>query len=378
MKKMFLIFFGIILLISFSGCSQNINSSQSNSNSDNYVVSDPFENNSEEKTPAQKAIADIENLGVGNILYELPEKDSVDDFNIEYNGGVISLPVVFQYTNSNYEELPEKMSVGCAVAINGILQRIKTSDNSEDYVYVADFSPSDNTSGRKDKYIAEKSEMLIFEPEILEKDKDLDKLQISLISIQNPHHIMTTDYIDFFSRHSTTTSLVMSLTLNSPIKKYTEATISEDGYSVIENDNKTDKKYGEMCWINSFKIGITSIYSNINSDGKSDYSFDNNGKMKIGFVSSVGKDSGLDVPISERGDYLIAFFLNGKPHPYPDGSMYKSVYMEPDKLYVFEEMDFTDIVKPTDGVAFFPIPQIRNDGKFSHSSRINPVSIQNN
>ena len=79
--------------------------------------------------------------------------------------------------------------------------------------------------------------------------------------------------------------------------------------------------------------------------------------------------------MSSQGRYLVSMFVNGTPHAFPDGSIYKSIDMKPGKLYVYEAQDFSEILGECDTIVFLPVACLRDDGKCIMSHTVQSESI---
>ena len=307
----------------------------------------------EDKTA--KARKQLELLGNGNVTCEVENA-------LEYDGGTLELPCTVKY-DCGTKETPESMSTGCLIAINGVLQKLSCGEQKDTYMYIETFSPEDDIS-TDSQYRAQKQFTLSFEPQINEADKELTKLQLTVITIDNPLFRLEPEWPFAYLVHIAGTSSVHTITLNSPITKYTEDKISGDGFTELELTKEVAKEYSTMVNIASRNLaGNTAPFVNVDADGYSSFCFDENGKLNLGFITSVCDDSELSYQFMAQGRYLVSMFVNGSPHPFPDGSMYKSVDMAPGKLYVYEAEDFSGILSECDTIVFLPVACLRDDGK---------------
>ncbi len=315
------------------------------------VPQDSTTNDSTAAEPEDKAAKprkQLELLGNGNVICNI-------NGNVDYDGGALELSCTVKYDCST-KETPESMSTGCLIAINGVLQKFSCEDQKDTYMYIETFSPEDDIS-TDSQYRAQKQFTLSFEPQINEEDKDLTKLQLTVITVDNPLFRLKPEWPFAYLVHRTATSHVLTMTLNSPITNYTENNISGDGFTELELTKEVAKEYSTMVNVDSRNLsGNTAPFVNVDADGYSSFCFDENGKLNLGFITSVCDDMA-------QGRYLISMFVNGSPHPFPDGSMYKSVDMVPGKLYVYEAEDFSGILSECDSIVFLPVACLRDDGK---------------
>lgn len=292
----------------------------------------------EDLTPEErsaKAREKLISLGNGNVLCDIDDK--VDT--VEYNGGVMELPCSIEQSCKSEESFTD-VSTGCLIAINGVLQKISYGEQKDQYMYVQTYEKDDFIKENED-YTARKKITFSFEPQINEKDKDLTMLQLTIITVDNPLFRLQPEYPLGYLIHRAATSHVLKMTLNSPITNYTKDIISESGITELDLTDEVIEKYSEMANIAPKAITEnTRPFANVDSEYHSHFNFDENGKLDLGFITSVSEDGEFDFEISSQGRYLVSMFVNGAPHAFPDGSIYKSIDMKPGKLYVYEAQDF--------------------------------------
>lgn len=364
MKKFVKPITALFLALSITGCSSSPDELPSElvsvdfGGSQSAEISASQNDSSEEVKPDDdyaKALEKLLSLGNGNVSCNA-------DGNVEYNGGVMELSCTIKQS-CNSEEAFTDVSTGCLIAINGVLQKISCGEQKDEYMYIQTFE-KDDFSKENEQYVSRKRIKISFEPQINEEDKELTKLQLSVISVDNPLFRLQPECPKAFLMHRTGTSHVLSLTLNSPITNYTEDKISKDGFTELELTKEVANEYSTMVNIASRNLaGDTAPFVNVDADGYSSFCFDENGKLNLGFITSVIDDM-------SQSRYLISMFVNGSPHTFPDGSMYKSVDMVPGKLYVYETKDFSGILNECDTIVFLPVACLRDDGKciINHST----------
>lgn len=261
------------------------------------------------------------------------------------------------------------------IAINGVLQKISYGEQKDQYMYVQTYEKDDFIKENED-YTARKKITISFEPQINEKDKDLTKLQLTVISVDNPLFRLQPEYPVGFLMHRAATCTVRTLTLNSPITNYTKDEISESGITELDLTDEVIEKYSEMANIAPKAITEnTRPFANVDSEYHSHFNFDENGKLDLGFITSVSEDGEFDYEMSSQGRYLVSMFVNGTPHAFPDGSIYKSIDMKPGKLYVYEAQDFSKILGECDTIVFLPVACLRDDGKCIMSHTVQSEAI---
>lgn len=314
-----------------------------------------------------KASERLMSVGNGNVLCDISK-------NVEYNGGVMQLPCNIEHSCKSEEGFTEA-STGCLIAINGVLQKLSCSEQKDQYMYVQTYEKDDFIKENED-YTARKKVTFSFEPQINEKDKDLTMLQLTIITVDNPLFRLQPEYPVGFLIHSAGTSHVLKMSLNSPITNYTKDEISESGITELDLTDEVIEKYSEMANIAPKAITEnTRPFANVDSENRSHFNFDENGKLDLGFITSVSEDGEFDYEISSQGRYLVSMFVNGAPHAFPDGSIYKSIYMKPGKLYVYEAHDFSKILGECDTIAFLPVACLRDDGKCIMSETVQSEAI---
>lgn len=327
----------------------------------------------EDLTPEErsaKAREKLISLGNGNVLCDID--DNVDT--VEYNGGVMELPCSIEQSCKSEESFTD-VSTGCLIAINGVLQKISYGEQKDQYMYVQTYEKDDFIKENED-YTARKKITLSFEPQINEKDKDLTKLQLTIITVDNPLFRLQPEYPVGFLMHRAATSHVLKMSLNSPITNYTKDKISESGITELDLTDEVIEKYSEMANIAPKAITEnTRPFANVDSENRSHFMFDENGKLDLGFITSVSEDGEFDCEISSQGRYLVSMFVNGAPHTFPDGSIYKSIDMKPGKLYVYEAQDFSKILGECDTIVFLPVACLRDDGKCIMSATVQSEAI---
>lgn len=327
----------------------------------------------EDLTPEErsaKAREKLISLGNGNVLCDVD--DNVDT--VEYNGGIMELPCSIEQSCKSEESFTD-VSTGCLIAINGVLQKISYGEQKDQYMYVQTYEKDDFIKENED-YTARKKITISFEPQINEKDKDLTKLQLTVISVDNPLFRLQPEYPVGFLMHRAATCTVRTLTLNSPITNYTKDEISESGITELDLTDEVIEKYSEMANIAPKAITEnTRPFANVDSEYHSHFNFDENGKLDLGFITSVSKDGEFDYEMSSQGRYLVSMFVNGTPHAFPDGSIYKSIDMKPGKLYVYEAQDFSKILGECDTIVFLPVACLRDDGKCIMSHTVQSEAI---
>lgn len=327
----------------------------------------------EDLTPEErsaKAREKLISLGNGNVLCDIDDK--VDT--VEYNGGIMELPCSIEQSCKSEESFTD-VSTGCLIAINGVLQKISYGEQKDQYMYVQTYEKDDFIKENED-YTARKKITLSFEPQINEKDKDLTKLQLTIITVDNPLFRLQPEYPVGFLMHRAATSHVLKMSLNSPITNYTKDKISESGITELDLTDEVIEKYSEMANIAPKAITEnTRPFANVDSEYHSHFNFDENGKLDLGFITSVSEDGEFDCEISSQGRYLVSMFVNGAPHAFPDGSIYKSIDMKPGKLYVYEAQDFSKILGECDTIVFLPVACLRDDGKCIMSHTVQSEAI---
>lgn len=327
----------------------------------------------EDLTPEErsaKAREKLISLGNGNVLCDID--DNVDT--VEYNGGIMELPCSIEQSCKSEESFTD-VSTGCLIAINGVLQKLSCGEQKDQYMYVQTYEKDDFIKENED-YTARKKITLSFEPQINEKDKDLTKLQLTIITVDNPLFRLQPEYPVGFLMHRAATSHVLKMSLNSPITNYTKDKISESGITELDLTDEVIEKYSEMANIAPKAITEnTRPFANVDSENRSHFNFDENGKLDLGFITSVSEDYEFDCEISSQGRYLVSMFVNGTPHAFPDGSIYKSIDMKPGKLYVYEAQDFSEILGECDTIVFLPVACLRDDGKCIMSATVQSESI---
>lgn len=145
----------------------------------------------EDLTPEErsaKAREKLISLGNGNVLCDIDDK--VDT--VEYNGGIMELPCSIEQSCKSEESFTD-VSTGCLIAINGVLQKISYGEQKDQYMYVQTYEKDDFIKENED-YTARKKITLSFEPQINEKDKDLTKLQLTIITVDNPAFRLQPEY----------------------------------------------------------------------------------------------------------------------------------------------------------------------------------------
>ena len=319
----------------------------------------------EDLTPEErsaKAREKLISLGNGNVLCDIDDK--VDT--VEYNGGIMELPCSIEQSCKSEESFTD-VSTGCLIAIYG--------EQKDQYMYVQTYEKDDFIKENED-YTARKKITLSFEPQINEKDKDLTKLQLTIITVDNPLFRLQPEYPVGFLMHRAATSHVLKMSLNSPITNYTKDKISESGITELDLTDEVIEKYSEMANIAPKAITEnTRPFANVDSEYHSHFNFDENGKLDLGFITSVSEDGEFDCEISSQGRYLVSMFVNGAPHAFPDGSIYKSIDMKPGKLYVYEAQDFSKILGECDTIVFLPVACLRDDGKCIMSHTVQSEAI---
>ena len=377
MKKLLKPLTALFLALIISGCSSAPDTVSGGLVSADFVTSQSTDipatqndSSKEDLTPEEKSAKAFEKLlSLGNGIAIC----NTDD-NVEYSGGVIELSCNIEYS-CNSEEAFADVSTGCLIAINGVLQKISCGEQKDRYMYVQTYEKDDFIQ-KDGQYVANKTISLSFEPQINEKDKDLTELQLTVISVDNPLFRLQPEWPLGFYIHRTGTSHVLKMTLTSPITNYTKDIISEDGFTELDLTDEVAEKYGTM--VNADKKSLTENtlpFANVDSENSPHFCFDENGKINLGFVTSVSEDGNFNYEISSQGRYLISMFINGSPHTFPDGSMYKSIDMIPGKLYVYEAEDFSGILGECDTIAFLPVACLREDGKCNMSTTVQARAI---
>lgn len=317
-----------------------------------------------------KASERLMSVGNGNVLCDID--DNVHT--VEYNGGVMELPCNIYHSCKSEQGFTEA-STGCLIAINGVLQKISYGEQKDQYMYVQAYEKDDFVK-ENEHYISRKKVTFSFEPQINEKDKDLTKLQLTIITVDNPLFRLQPEYPVGFLMHRAATSHVLKMSLNSPITNYTKDEISESGIIELDLTDEVIEKYSEMANIAPKAITEnTRPFANVDSEYHSHFNFDENGKLDLGFITSVSEDGEFDSEMSSQGRYLVSMFVNGAPHAFPDGSIYKSIYMKPGKLYVYEAQDFSKILGECDTIVFLPVACLRDDGKCIMSHTVQSEAI---
>ena len=199
MKKLFKPLTASFLALIISGCSSAPEAISDGLVSADFEISqstdisasqnDRSEENLTREEIAAKAKERLMSVGNGNVLCDISK-------NVEYNGGIMELPCIIDHSCKSEEGFTEA-STGCLIAINGVLQKISYGEQKDQYMYVQTYEKDDFVKENED-YTARKKITLSFEPQINEKDKDLTKLQITVISVDNPLFRLQPEYpVDF-------------------------------------------------------------------------------------------------------------------------------------------------------------------------------------
>lgn len=380
MKKLFKPLTVLFLSLIISGCSSAPEAISDGLVSADFEISQSTDisasqndRSEEDLTPEErsaKAREKLISLGNGNVLCDIDDK--VDT--VEYNGGIMELPCSIEQSCKSEESFTD-VSTGCLIAINGVLQKISYGEQKDQYIYVQTYEKDDFIKENED-YTSRKKITFSFEPQINEKDKDLTMLQLTIITVDNPLFRLQPEYPLGYLIHRAATSHVLKMTLNSPITNYTKDIISESGITELDLTDEVIEKYSEMANIAPKAITEnTRPFANVDSEYHSHFNFDENGKLDLGFITSVSEDGEFDFEISSQGRYLVSMFVNGAPHAFPDGSIYKSIDMKPGKLYVYEAQDFSKILGECDTIVFLPVACLRDDGKCIMSATVQGESI---
>ena len=294
-KKLFKPLTASFLALIISGCSSApdvlsdglVSADFANSQSTDISASQN-DRSEEDLTPEErsaKAREKLISLGNGNVLCDIDDK--VDT--VEYNGGIMELPCSIEQSCKSEESFTD-VSTGCLIAINGVLQKISYGEQKDQYMYVQTYEKDDFIKENED-YTSRKKITFSFEPQINEKDKDLTMLQLTIITVDNPLFRLQPEYPLGYLIHRAATSHVLKMTLNSPITNYTKDIISESGITELDLTDEVIEKYSEMANIAPKAITEnTRPFANVDSEYHSHFNFDENGKLDLGFITSVSED----------------------------------------------------------------------------------------
>lgn len=334
MKKVSLILTGLILMCSLTACSENVATSRNDSNSytENSVVSDPFTESKEEKpqmSPEKlSAISTLDNLTLIMETYDIKlDKDNEDNpIYFDYYGGKIKICLTNK-KNISSKELPSVLSDGWYVTLNGVLQNISVNGKEQGEVYIHRLVKDKDYSTRNTSYSLE----IEFEPIIAESDKNENQLELSLVKIEHPDFEVNTVYPECRDLHSNVVIVTRIVNVNSEIK--------------TKDVKKSDFSYTEELLTKEIKDKYPTLNESF-YDGEefSAKIIDENSTNRSIEVNEKGEIK-LGAVVAGKGHekLRLLFLVNGIPSKLSDGSEYIEIDAREGYLYSIKPDKILDV-----------------------------------
>ncbi len=317
-------------------------------------VDDPITSKDEHRVDEwEKAMNEVSALHLASFDLEckIEGQQVVENDNIryiDYKGGEITLKSDISISFRNKDKIPEKVSVGYYVVINGVVQDLYVDGKSIGKTYIHNFG-----DGKIETMSVSDDFSFSFTPKISAEDKDKKEFNIMLVEIRNPHFRVSPFYIASATSHGNITKFGWKLrTDNASIENVVE---ESDGrfvnYEKTVNDNP-DRDHGAK---------IT------NADG-SPYEIRCNG-------NSVSLQTTLRTDESDKNKkYRILYLVNGIPVTLADGTPYIEIDVEPLSEYTFDTVTI-DGVKPYDTVSVIEFICDEDNRDLLHPSAIFPTTV---
>lgn len=323
------------------------------SSGENSVISDPFTEGKDEEPQIspekQNAMDKINSLllttNTPSVKFENENKEN--PAYIDYNGGKIRFNLTIN-KKLNSKELPDAISEGWYITVNGVLQNITVNGKEQGEIYIhrlvkgVDYNSSD----------ASYSLDFEFEPVIAEADKGKNKLEISLVQISNPDFEVDPIYPSCANLHANVVFATRILNVNTELK--------------VKDIKKSETQYTEELMTVDVLKKHPEIVFNLNSGSKAEIidedrseqviRADKNGEVKLGAVISGNKNEKI----------RLLFLVNGIPTKLSDGSEYIEIDVRSGYLYEIKPDKILN-VKPYDSIDIL-IMHCLNESEETHMS----------
>ncbi|MBQ8171175.1 MAG: hypothetical protein IJZ95_04200 [Oscillospiraceae bacterium] len=325
MKKIRTILAVFSAFVMLTACStpQDISSSE-------QTISDPFATTAPEfaetvegKPPNIAAKEVLDALNGCSFDIDVVEPVNNTDNVMDYNGGSIDVSVRVSVENDSPVK-PERVTIGIALSLNAIHQKISAKGSQPTEMYIHEFEYDPTTK----EYISEVLE-LSFEPVIAEADKDMEQLRLAFTYVSNPHYRVTENYKSSGFQHQHLTPGGLKINVKTPITNYCDKKINTE----YQKDLITDaikEKYSRLRSSNNFDHTMSTAYDDLLNY---DLVLQEDGKAKLGVVFTTGFS----------GTFRLFFIVNGAPATLSDGTGYMQIDAVPGYVYYFEPAELANV-----------------------------------
>ena len=306
------------------------------SSGENSVVSDPFTEGKDEEpqiSPEKKNVMNRINsllLTTNTPSVKFENENKENPAYIDYNGGKIRFSLTIN-KKLNSKELPDAISEGWYITVNGILQNITVNGEEQGEIYI-------HRQVKDVDYLLNNASYILdfeFEPVIAEADKDKKQLELSLVQISNPDFKVDPIYPSCANLHANVVLSTRILNVNTELQ--------------IKDTKKSEIQYTEELITIDVMNKHPEIGLNINSGFKAEIIDENNSDRQI--RADEKGEIKLGAVISGNGEekLRLLFLVNGIPTKLYDGSDYIEINARTGYLYEIKPDKILD-VKPYDSI----------------------------
>ncbi|MBQ8782045.1 MAG: hypothetical protein IJZ72_10280 [Oscillospiraceae bacterium] len=321
MKKIRTILAVFAAFVMLTACStpQDISSSD-------QTMSDPFATGSsvpvetvEEKSEMEVAKEYADALTLTSMAPVVTIENSEDHI-FDYNGGSIDITFKPNY-KSTADVLPEYVTLGVAVTLNGIYQNISVNGSENTQMYIQEYHLNNGSYENPTLSIT-------FDPVIAEEDKEQKSMSLSVVTTNQPHYIVNPLYPMAVRMHSSITVDSFICNVKSPISDYSGTDIGT-GFTEELVTDAVKKKYAGIRSERNYDLVATTV-------------FDDQMNPNIYITESGKAEAGILLTPEKGGKYRVYFQVNGRPAKLADGTDCIEVDTRPGYVYCLDPVELAE------------------------------------
>ncbi|MBQ8171210.1 MAG: hypothetical protein IJZ95_04375, partial [Oscillospiraceae bacterium] len=289
-------------------------------------MSDPFATDSsipvetvEEKSEKEMAMEYAESLSKF-LMQPVVTIENSEDHIFDYNGGSIDITFKPNY-KSTADVLPEYITLGVAVTLNGIYQDISVNGSENTQMYIQEYHLNNGSYENPTLSIT-------FDPVIAEEDKEQKSISLSVITTDQPHYVVDPIYPTSGMMHSSITVDSFICNVKSPISDYSSTDIGT-GFTEELVTDAVKKKYAGIRSEGNYDFVTTTV-------------FDDQMNPNIYITESGKAEAGILLTPEKGGKYRVYFQVNGRPAKLADGTDCIEVDTRPGYVYCLDPVELAE------------------------------------
>ena len=290
------------------------------------IMSDPFATDSsipvetvEEKSEKEMAMEYAESLSKF-LMQPVVTIENSEDHIFDYNGGSIDITFKPNY-KSTADVLPEYITLGVAVTLNGIYQDISVNGSENTQMYIQEYHLNNGSYENPTLSIT-------FDPVIAEEDKEQKSMSLSVVTTNQPHYIVNPLYPMAVRMHSSITVDSFICNVKSPISDYSGTDIGT-GFTEELVTDAVKKKYAGIRSEGNYDFVTTTV-------------FDDQMNPNIYITESGKAEAGILLTPEKGGKYRVYFQVNGRPAKLADGTDCIEVDTRPGYVYCLDPVELAE------------------------------------